>query len=338
MRPKTTIRDVARRAGVAKSTVSRVFTPGAPVSLKTRQRVEAAARELGYRPDPLARALSIRQTAIVAVVVSNAESVHIGQVVRGISGVLSRGGYSVIVVDSAEDFGRTGQVGKPLSHQLVDGILELYGAAREEVRDLAPVRPVVCVGDPPRGFAADYVGIGYGEAFQSLCGWLQEQGNRTLCLVTGPETPAVQAQAGLFQEAARSCGLDLPGHRILHTGWTPYSGTRAVREILHWEVRPDVVVCSSDLVAFGVLRAFHEKGVRVPGDVGVCGLDDTLLSKYTVPSLTTLRFSPFRLGMEAGRRMLERLEDPGGEKRQSVLPAGIVRRESVGPKKRGETQ
>ena len=332
---KVTINDVAREAGVAKSTVSRAFTPGESVSEKTRDRVNEVARRLGYAPNPLAKALSVSRTGIVAVVVPNIESIHISQIIRGVMSVMNKKDYSIITLDSSENYGREASVIKPLSHQLVDGLINCYGSASEDIALISQKKPVVCIGDEPSGYQADFVSIDYRQGFGTIISHLRENGCRRPVLIQGKEENSTRAQGELFCTLARDQGLDMGMQDVMYANWTPYYGYRETQKAFRRTPRPDALVYASDFMAFGGLKALDEAGISVPGDIRVCGLDDSLVSKYTVPSLTTLKFSPFHLGMEAAKLMIRRLEQGSLEPMQTILPVSLSARTST---QMGETQ
>lgn len=331
MEKKVTINDVAVRAGVAKSTVSRVFSPGESVSDRTRHRVMEVARELGYEPDPLARALSSSRTGTIAIVVPNMESVHISQIIRGIMSVMTREGYSIITVDTSENYGLEAPVIKPLSHQLVDGLINCYSAADSEIARVAASKPVVCVGDRPDSYPADFLSIDYRKGYRLMAAHLRSQGVRRLHMIQGRETSNTRHQGDLFVEQAREEGFSLDETGVWYGNWTPFAGYDAMRRLLKEPDPPDAVVFASDFMAFGALRAVAEAGLQVPGDLRICGLDDSLISKYTLPALTTLKFSPFRLGMEAAQMLLARFRDPEAGTMEKILPVELEIRDSSGP-------
>lgn len=326
---KVTINDVARKAGVAKSTVSRTFAEGESVSAATRKKVLCVAEELGYEPNPLAKALSVSSTKIIAIVVPNTESIHISQVTRGVISTLSKDGYSVVTVDSSENYGKQTNIHKPLSNQLVDGIINCYSSASEEIKLLSGKKPVVCVGDRPEGYDADFVGVDYSQGYHKLCEYIKNLGYRRLCLVNGQDDDNARRMSKLFKKTARTYGLVIQDQDILYANWTPNSGYQAMQKILKTEnKRPDVVVCASDMVAFGAIKAAHNRGLDVPKDIAICGMDDSMISKYTIPSLTTLKFSPFKLGEKAAEMILNRLEN-GGEPKEVILPVNVAKRNSI---------
>jgi DNA-binding LacI/PurR family transcriptional regulator len=326
---KVTINDVARKAGVAKSTVSRTFTEGESVSAATKEKVLQVAEELGYEPNPLAKALSVSSTKTIAIVVPNTESIHISQVTRGVITTLSKYGYSVVTVDSSENFGAQTDVHKPLSNQLVDGIINCYNSATKEIEVLSSKKPVVCVGDRPYGYRADYVGVDYTQGYRLLCEHINNLGMKDLCLINGQEDENARRMSSLFQETARSLGLNLDDEDIYYANWTPNSGYQAMLSILNRDkAKPQVVVCVSDMVAFGAIKAVSNNGLKVPEDIAVCGMDDSMIGKYTIPSLTTLKFSPLKLGEKAAKMILDRLEN-GGEPKELILEVDVAKRNSI---------
>lgn len=323
--------DVARVAGVSHQTVSRVLNGHPSVREETRGRVLEAIASTGYRRNPAARALVTRRTGTVGVVTS-------GSALFGPTSTL------IAIENAARDAGRFVSVAtvaqweadamrRALEHFLdqgVDGVVVVAGHddAVDAVRRFASPVPVVLVGPPalpgpgPRTIAVDqYAGA------RAAVRHLLDLGHRDVAHVAGPEhwLDARRRVSG-WQDELRAAGVE-PGP-VLPADWRADSGYRTGRRLVA-DGLPTAVFAANDQLALGLLHAFAEAGVRVPGDVSVVGFDDIDGAAHFVPPLTTVRQGFRELGARCLRMLLE-LIDGGDPHADAVVPELVVR-ESSGP-------
>lgn len=325
-----TIYDVARLAGVAPSTVSRAFARPGRVNADTAERIRAAATELGYRANPVARALSTARTRMLALVISDVTNPFYSQLIRGAQIAASQDEYTVLLADARE----SDVVERESLERLlptVEGIV--IGSSRmsdSTLRVIAKQRPTIVlnrqvsgipsvVTDNPRGVrrAAEHLGA---------------LGHEHITYVAGPEASWAD---GMRWRALREAGHELGLHTRRSGPYAPTieGGVAAAQELVH--ALPTAVIAYNDLVAIGLMRALQKEGVRIPQDVSVIGFDNILPAELVSPGLTTVAAPLRTMGSTAVgnlvaviRGALYRTDGP------FVLPTRLVERESTAAPRR----
>ena len=330
--------DVARLAGVSHQTVSRAINGSPHIRPATRERVEAAIRQLGYRPNPAARALVTKRSRLIGIVVTEGGLFGPASIQRTVEEAARDAGYFAGSVSLREVTRQSlSDAFDHLLRQSVEGIVMI--AAEHQALDLVAERdpgvPLVVVeGDLSRGRFA--VGVDQFRGAYEATRHLIDLGHRTIAHLTGPAgwTEAEAREQG-WRQALADAGL---AASVLHRGdWSPARGYRVGLELGH-NREVTAVFSANDQMAIGLLRALHEIGRAVPGDVSVVGFDDTPEAAFLIPPLTTVR-QDFP---EVGRRAigvlhaaivgepedLERLIDP-------VLVVRSSTSEAAGPRPGG---
>jgi LacI family transcriptional regulator len=321
-----TIYDVARAAGVAPSTVSRAFSRPGRVNATTADRIRTVADQLGYRTNPLARALSTARTQLLALMVSDVGNPFYAEVIRGAQTAASAGGWTILLAD-AQESGRRERAALERLLPTVDGVV-LAGTRMSDsaIRMIAKQKPVIVlnrevvdvpsvVTDNPRGARL---------AVEHLAGL----GHESLAYAAGPE--ASWADSKRWQSLRDAAGdRDL---RIRRLG--PFSpdlrgGLRAAEALSGQPAT--AVVAYNDQMAIGLVRGLTALGRRVPHDVSVVGFDDVEAAGLVTPGLTTVA-APLRVeGRSAVEHLLAMVEGgASGPSRSMVLPVRLVVRESTG--------
>ncbi|MEU8817256.1 substrate-binding domain-containing protein [Actinoplanes sp. NPDC048796] len=288
-----TIYDVARVAEVSHQTVSRYLSGASPLRPASRERVERAIQELGYRPSLTARMLARGESRTVVALTGELLEVGTVQLVEGVRRAARAAGYLLDVMTyDADDLERTLTT---IGRQDVAGVLAIADTdqLREAVGRLSPDLLVTVTEDTP---AAHTV-----EAHHAVARHLIELGHDRVTYVAGPrDWCSARTRLRAFEEAFT--GLD--SERLFAAGWSAASGHEAGRRLRN----PTAVVCANDQIALGVTRALAERGRHVPADVSVVGYDDMPEAAYFSPPLTTVRQDFALHGAHAFRRVLERLE------------------------------
>jgi DNA-binding LacI/PurR family transcriptional regulator len=319
--------DVARRAGVSQSTVSLVFSgKGAGrVSEATQERVRRCARELGYRPNVAAQALRLGSSRAVALLVPDVTNPFFSRVLRGAQRAAQAAGYTVALVDTANDRRWEAQSFEALRAGPVDGYLLFEVSAPEAMgpdqhavlmESEAPGRPSVRF-DAEGGAAA---------AFAHLL----ELGHRRI----GHLAAAFDAPTFHLREAARrrvlaEAGLDPDSQPRVLTPIDIDEARDAAGPLL--DERPTAVFCDDDLIAAGLYLAVRERGLRIPADLSVIGFDDMDFARVLEPPLTTVALDAEQLGASAFELLEARMAGRRAKRRRVVLPAELLVRGSTGP-------
>jgi DNA-binding LacI/PurR family transcriptional regulator len=323
--------DVARRAGVSHQTVSRVLNNHPNVRPQTRAEVLAAIRDLGYRPNAAARTLVTGRTNALGVISFDTTLYGPASMLYGIERA-ARPGYSVAIA-SLQAFDRRSLLDavERLLDQAVEGIIVIAPVmtAVAALGGLAPDVPLVAVGclaDVPLPAVAIDNRAGAAQATQHLL----DLGHETVYHVAGPDTwlDAQQRIAG-WRDALRAAQAAEP--ELLRGDWSARSGYELGHQL---SAMPDVtaVLCGNDSMALGLLRAFAERGRKVPDDISVVGFDDIAEAPYFLPPLTTVRQNFGELGRRALHLLMEQL---AGVQSAAPLPISpdLVVRASTAPRR-----
>jgi DNA-binding LacI/PurR family transcriptional regulator len=319
MLKKVTSRDVALRAGVSQPTVSLVLSgnPRARVAQPTRERVLRAARELGYRPNLVARALVSQRSFGLGVIVPSLDNPFFTEVVSGAESVAAAAGYAMLLCDTR----RTSAARhlESLRSRLIDGvILDPGSAASVPAESLAGVNVVVVDADAGElpGVSSDVLGTGR-LAAEHLLGL----GHRRLGFI-GPATDSrvFRLRERGFVEAARRSGVRIRSEWLRRGPATLAGGMAAMRALLAAPERPTAVFCGNDLAALGALKACLAAGVGVPEALSIVGCDDIEMAVVVTPELTTVRVPARGLGARAARLLIGLIE---GRPRRSGAPLPV---------------
>lgn len=321
--------DVARVAGVSHQTVSRVLNDHPSVSTATRNRVLAAIEQLDYRPNSAARALVTRRTKVIGVVTFDTTLFGPASTLYGIEQAARRAGYFVsvaIVRDLDGDAVR--QAVQRLTSQFVEGVVAIapQRAAVDALRQAPSDLPLVVVegGD---GGGRPVVSVDQATGAKLVTRHLLDQGADSVWHIAGP-ADWLEAQgriAGWKSELERD-GIDPP--EPLNGDWSPAAGYTNGQLLAE---RSDVraVFVANDQMALGALRAFHERGVRVPADVLVAGFDANPESAYYTPPLTTVRQDFDAVGRRSIDLLLQRIANTSEAETTAVIPPELVVRQST---------
>lgn len=332
-----TIFDVAKRAGVSKSTVSRVLN-GGPVSPDTRRAVLEAVESLGYRPNVAARGLVTKRSQTVGFVLTDASDPYYSQVIRGVDTALSEKGYSLILCSARWDNERELSYVRLLSEHRVDGLIIL--SAQTTANDaalfaLAKVadRPVVVLDRSLPEAEFDTVGVDDFAAAAGVVRHLAALGHTRIAHVAGPLNyhSGVRRLEG-YKSALAEQGLDTDPRLIVPGNFTKQGGYEAAMRLFSLDPRPTAVFAANDVSALGVWQAAREAGLSVPGDLALVGFDDIeLLAMADIP-LTTVRQPRYDFGYLGTRMLLDRIAQgrPPKERRHVILPTELVVRGSCG--------
>ncbi|GAA2213733.1 LacI family DNA-binding transcriptional regulator [Nonomuraea monospora] len=319
-----TIYDVAREAGVSAATVSRVLNGRRTVDPEMVARVLTAVRELGYRPNAVARNLRRSRTTLWAVIVPDIGNPFFTSTVRGIEDVAQQAGYSVVLCNSDESPAKEETyVAAALSEQMAGVIIASSGSVKAARCLLDSPVPVVAIDrELPRG-AVDTVVVDNEEGARAATRHLLDAGYSRVACVTGPEGVST-ADLRLRGYAAALGGAPV----VVRTDFREQGGYDAMAALLSSPARPDAVFVASNLMAVGALRCLADRGVEVPGEVGLVGFDEIPWADLVRPSLTTVAQPTYELGRMAARLLADRITAPAARPATVVLPTELRPRRS----------
>jgi len=329
-----TIRDVAKRAGVAPITVSRALNKSGYVSDEVRIRVEQAAAELEFVPNMLARSLRSHKTNTLALIVTDITNPFWTTVARGVEDVANASGYQVVFCNTDENEEKQAQYLSMLLRRRVDGILLVPASSTgDAVRLLlAKQMRVVVLDRRVRGCTVDVVRGASTDGARQLTRHLLELGHRRIAILSGPKHVSVSEERVMgYMQALKQMGVDIDTRLVVH-GQFSVSGGYIMTQALLTQSALEVtaIFAANNFIAIGVLRALREFALRVPEDISVVVFDD-LPETYTwEPFLTVAAQPAYELGKEATALLLQRIKEPADyEIQEIVLPTELIVRNST---------
>ena len=328
---RPTLEDVASRAGVSRALVSLVLRGSTRVSAESRRKVRAAAADLGYRPNVMARNLASRRSRTVGLLLNDLHNPWFAEVSEGIEHVAAEHGYRVLISS-----GR----GRPKSEEgalesfldlRADGII-LAGPRLEtpSVETAAGEVPIVVVGRTMRTPQVDTVVNDDRLGAKLVVRHLAELGHRAIAHIDGGSGAGARPRRRGYEESMRALGL-ADEIRVLHGDFTDVSGVDAAQRLLHSGDVPTAIFAGNDLAAAGVLDRLEDAGLRIPEDVSLVGYDNTFLAALHHMSLTTVDQPREAMGRLAMTALLERIEGGRAKPVRHVVPPSLVVRRTSGP-------
>ena len=331
---RATLIQVAERAGVSLASTSRALHGGG-ASAAMVERVRAAAAELGYSPDAIGRSLRMKKTFQVAFAVADIGNPVYVEMMTAIHEALAPHGYRVVVMSTGDSTTTTTELVRSLSGGFVDGMilvpLRTDDALIEAVREQEV--PVVVVGRPLGDHGIDSVSTDSVDGIGQAVRHLQEMGRRRIGFVNGPldTTPGEARQRG-FEAATQ--GSDVVRAEVAED-FTVTAGVLAAGRLLGAGAGDgeqfDAVVAANDLLAIAVSRAAGQRGLTVPGDLAVTGMDDTMFGRVFQPSLTSVSLGSAERGRAAARIMLRRVQGHDDDTQHVHVGPELIVRESTDP-------
>ncbi|MEU6171857.1 LacI family DNA-binding transcriptional regulator [Streptantibioticus parmotrematis] len=330
-----TMHEVARRAGVSVTTVSHVVNSTRPVSDQARAAVEAAIRETGYVPNAVARSLATASTRSIGLAVSALTNPYLGELASAIESTAAAAGYTVLLADTHDDAEQEERVLRALRNRRVDGILLATSMDATRLRACLagtpqPAPPVVFI-DRLACPGFDQIGVENERATAGLVAHLVERGHRRIGMVAGRE--------GITTSTERLAGYrrGLTEHGIAHdTALEVYGASdaeparAAVLRLLDLSSPPTALISGNNHMTVGVLRGLRDRGVSVPDDMAVAAFDDVEWGDLLPSPLTAVAQPWQRLGREATRMLLDRLNGDTTPPRSVRLTPTLVHRRSCG--------
>jgi DNA-binding LacI/PurR family transcriptional regulator len=317
-RRPVTIRDVAARAGVSESTVSRVLgdvETAITISDETRERVQRAARELQYRPHPYARALRGKGVNLLGVIAREIDDPFFAELIEAINNIAREAGYNLALGYAGSDPDQALALTEMLDIRQSDGLL-LLGDLRESPEDrsflvrMAADRRVVsvCRGSDQLVEGTPSVGVDNRSGVFAALEYLVGLGHRRIAHITvrrfGDFFEREQAYRDFISERVG----ELPVGYVQHEENSYEGGYRATRVLLGLPQRPSAILVADDTMAIGALGAAHDAGIRVPSDLSVVGFDDIKIAAHVRPALTTVRQPIGEIGRRAVELLIELIE------------------------------
>jgi LacI family transcriptional regulator len=332
MSTRPTVADVAKVAGVSFATAARALGGYGHVSAKARERVDAAAAELGYTRNDVARALASGSTRSVGLVVGDIENPFFATVSRGVADVLEPEGYTLLLANSDEDPVREARAVAALRSQ-VDGLLVAPAASTGPDRTKDPGKPLVLVDRTVTGMDVDSVTVENAAGATRAVEHLLACGHRRIGIVTsGAGSSSTAQRIRGYRTALKQAGIAPdPAWEAINPAFTAAGARDAAARMLSVgrRTRPTAVFTTDNFMTHGLWLAARDLGLRVPEDLAVAAFDDIDWLTLVEPQVTAVVQPVMELGREAGRLLLRRLEQPDAKVRKLRLGTELVVRGST---------
>ncbi len=331
------ILDVALKAGVSIATVSRVVNKSEhKVNPVTQEKVEAAIRELDYRPNALAKGLLMKKTMTIGIIIPDISNPYYAEIVRGIQDTADQAGYAVLIHNTDGKQERIIRHIYILREKSVDGVIFCGGIINgyETLSILKELKErVVVVGRHEVDFPAVMVD-NMGGATQAV-EHLIDIGHRLIGCIGGPEgSPTAVDRLTGYRNALAQNGIALDERLVKRGTWSPESGYLLARELLAGPERPTAVFSANDQMAFGVIKAAREMGLNVPKDLAVVGFDNVPPGSYFDPPLTTVEIPMYDIGVATMRMLIDLLSGEPFEKLRLFKTKLLVRGSTTGTREK----
>lgn len=329
------IRAVAALAKVSIATVSRTINGAPVVSEKLSRRVWAAIEQLNYYPNTLARSLVSGRSRILGIIVENITNPFFPELIQSFEEIAIANGYEILVSSSNSDPAVLTTCVRRMIERKVEGVAVLTFGEEEPVleqlayHDIPMVLAEFHLDDPK----ASTILLDYSTGIRAAIQHLAELGHSKIGFLAGPHTiHSAVTRENDFRNAMEQAGLAIQKNWIIECNHTLKGGVAGFEQLQSLTSRPTAVICSNDMTAIGVLRAAYLKGLKVPQDLSVVGLDDIDFAEFTLPPLTTIRLSRVDLARAAFEALRQQAENPGSAKisREFLVSTSLVVRGSTG--------
>ncbi|MDQ4137978.1 MAG: LacI family transcriptional regulator, partial [Actinomycetota bacterium] len=290
MARRSTLHLVAERAGVSIASVSRVLN-GLPASESVTERVQRAAAELGYVPDATARSLKVGRTEQISLAVADVGNPVYVSMMHAVADVLEQSGYRLVISSTGSNPDHQIELLENLNRGYVDGMilspLRVTGPLLDRIRGSR--LPLVIIGSLPEGIDVDSVRADSREGVGLAVQHLAEQGRRRIAFLNGPvDTVPGTARLAGYLTAMERIGLPTSGKMQVEAEDFTFAAGTAAAETLLDQCAPDAIVCSNDLLAVAAMKTVARRGIRIPTDIAIVGMDDTDIAQLTTPTLSSV--------------------------------------------------
>jgi LacI family transcriptional regulator len=330
------IEDVAKLANVSISTVSRVINRRSLVNDETCKRVEAAIRQLRYRPNAFARGLMLRKSGIVGLVLPDLHGEFYSEIIRGANVQAREMGHNLLLSSALPGEDAEGWLSIIGQHTLMDGLALMVSDTMVSGigATLAQLQvPLVVLDDEIDGVEHDSVIIDQRQgALAMMRHLLEECGAKRVFFVGGVETNIdTQARYKAYRDSLKKAGVKFHSADVYHLDYTYESAYRLALEKVHeWAGPNHKIFAANDEMAAGIIAGAIARNIHVPEQLGVVGFDDTRVAQMTNPLLTTVRVPMSRMGATGVELLCARIAEPSRPPAKVSLSAELVVRESCG--------
>lgn len=329
-----TIKDIAKKLNISISSVSRALRNASDVNAETKKAVLALAAELNYEPNRLALSLRQRQTHTIGVIVPNLDYVP-ATMVRGIDEVALEAGYTVMVCQSNESFGREILNTRRLLDSLVDGFIISVSSESKSFDHFKKIQernlPMVLFDRVTPDLIAPSVRIDNEEGGFIATEHLIEQGYKRIAILAGPKTLGVSnSRMEGYLNALKKHKIKRDDELIIHCDFNQDYAFYATQELLAMKKRPDAIFTISDRMAIGAMLAIKKKGLNMPQDIGLVGFNNEAVVGLVSPGISSVEQPSFELGKTAAKLFIQTMHNNEDNSTEEIIlkPKLIIRESS----------
>ena len=334
----TSLKDVAKLAGVSVGAVSRYLNEPDRLRESTRRRIRPAIEALNYSPNALAQSLRRGKTSLVMVICSAIGDPYFGDVIHGIQRAAKERGMTILVREVRSIHERPSEASDILLSRAADGVIVLGSNSPFDLTDEAHKTvdrpPVVVGGEIVSGSLQRMpsVRIDNVAAAEELTRYLIGLGHRRFGFIAGePDSPMMDDREIGFRNALAERGIAVTPELMVHGDLIVSGGRRAMRHLMSLSAPPTAIVCANDEMAIGAMGEARAIGVAIPDDVSIVGFDDIRYAEAMNPPLTTVAQPAEEIGERCFRRLARALAEPGSESGVEIVPHKLVIRDSAAP-------
>lgn len=329
---KVTIKDIAKKADVSVTTVSRVLNNKPDVGDDTRAKILKIIDQLNYNPNSVARGLVMQKTHTIGLIIPDISNPFFPQVARAVEDKAQKLGYSVIFFNTDNNLEREKKAVELFQSKQVDGLIVSLSLGNEAVLKTlkAADYPVVQIDRSASDKLYPLVSIDNQNSAYQLVEYLFKKGHRKIAHISGDlNTTTAQARMKGYKEALKDYKLELNSDYIIKGDYSQQSGLKAMEKLLNLTERPTAVFAANDLSAAGAYKAIFAAGLEIPQDIAVAGHDDIDIASLLRPELTTMRQPKYDLGEKALTVLMEMIENNKFNLKNQILETNLIIRESV---------
>ncbi|RKD27565.1 transcriptional regulator, LacI family [Caminicella sporogenes DSM 14501] len=327
-----TIKDVARKANVSISTVSRVINDSKPVSDEIRQRVLKVIEELGYTPNPVARSLVMKKSQLIGVIVPNISNYFIGEMLNGVEEIGKMYNYDILLCNSYGELEQELKYLSLLKSKQVEGIIFMTWNLKKEHKEFLEKIdiPVVMINRNTSDINIPSVCIDHFGAAYEMTNYLINKGHKKIALIRtgiGNDAFGVDQYKG-YTKALKEHNIEIDESLIKNGDFKLEKAYDSVVEMIKNNNLPTAIFATSDYMAIGAMNALIDNGFKVPDDVSVVGFNDIKLASMYRPKLTTIKQPIYDIGAVAIRIIIKKIKGEEEDKTLFVLPHELIERDS----------
>ncbi|BAH08365.1 LacI family DNA-binding transcriptional regulator [Clostridium kluyveri] len=327
----TSIKDVAKEAGVSIATVSRVLNDVDVVNEETKKKVLAAIKKLGYRPNIVARSLKTQKTRTIGIIIPDISNQFYPEIVRGAEDVANIYDYNIMLCNTDLDMEKETEYLKVLKEKMSDGVLYMSNSLEEDMLNLIKQLqiPMVLVETTNDKEDIPSVTIDNEKAAYDGVTYLINKGNRKIAYIGASEDMANASAVRYkgYKKALEENNLQVDKNRTYFSNLKAKDGYEGINKILD-RVDVDAIFCSSDEIAMGAINALRDRGIKVPEDVDVMGFDNIYSASIFYPKLTTVAQPIYDMGSVGMRMLIKLINNQKMDNTNYVLPHQLIERDS----------